>query len=322
MTETLLELRELKTYYETYEGTAKAVDGLTFEICEGEIFGLVGESGCGKSTVALSILRLVPAPGKIVAGEILFEDKNLLTQTEDEMRGIRGEKIAFISQDPMAALNPVFKIGEQIADTLIVHRNLSKEQAHDLSVKKLEQVGLANPEGTYNLYSHELSGGMRQRAMIAMALACDPKLLIADEPTTALDVTIQAQILDLLKDLCKAMSMTVLLITHNLGIVAEICDRLGVMYAGKLAEIGSAESFFETPMHPYTRGLLKAVPKATEEIEELNTIRGEVSDLINPPKGCRFYPRCPHVMEECRKIEPPFFDVGPKHKASCYLYGR
>jgi peptide/nickel transport system ATP-binding protein/oligopeptide transport system ATP-binding protein len=322
MTETLLELRELKTYYETYEGTAKAVDGLTFEIREGEIFGLVGESGCGKSTVALSVLRLVPAPGKIVAGEILFEEKNLLTQTEDEMRGIRGEKISFISQDPMAALNPVFKIGEQIADTLIVHRNLSKEQAHNLSVKKLEQVGLANPEGTYNLYPHELSGGMRQRAMIATALACDPTLLIADEPTTALDVTIQAQILDLLKDLCKAMSMTVLLITHNLGIVAEICDRLGVMYAGKLAEIGPVESFFETPMHPYTRGLLRAVPKATEEIEELETIRGEVPDLINPPKGCRFCPRCPHVMEECRKIEPPFFDVGPKHKASCYLYGR
>jgi oligopeptide/dipeptide ABC transporter ATP-binding protein len=322
MTETLLELRELKTYYETYEGTARAVDGLTFEIHEGEIFGLVGESGCGKSTVALSILRLVPDPGKIVGGEILFEDKNLVTQSEDEMRGIRGVKISFISQDPMAALNPVFKIGEQIADALIVHQNLSRNQAHDLVVKRLERVGLASPEGTYNLYPHELSGGMRQRAMIAMALACDPTLLIADEPTTALDVTIQAQILDVLKDLCKAMNMTVLLITHNLGIVAETCDRLGVMYAGKLAEIGSVESFFETPMHPYTRGLLRAVPKATEETEELNTIPGEVPDLINPPKGCRFYPRCPDAMEICRKIEPPSFDVGSRHKASCYLYGR
>jgi peptide/nickel transport system ATP-binding protein len=322
MTETLLELRELRTYYETYEGTARAVDGLTFEIHEGEIFGLVGESGCGKSTVALSILKLVPDPGKIVGGEILFEDKNLVTQSEDEMRGIRGVKISFISQDPMAALNPVFKIGEQIADALIVHRNLSRNQAHDLVVKRLERVGLANPEGTYDLYPHELSGGMRQRAMIAMALACDPTLLIADEPTTALDVTIQAQILDVLKDLCKAMNMTVLLITHNLGIVAETCDRLGVMYAGKLAEIGSVESFFETPMHPYTRGLLRAVPKATEETEELNTIPGEVPDLINPPKGCRFHPRCPHSMEKCRQTEPPSFDVGPKHEASCYLYGR
>lgn len=322
MTETLLEVRDLKTHYETFEGTTKAVDGISFEIKKGEIFGLLGESGCGKSTVALSILRLVAPPGKIVAGEILLQDRNLLSATEDEMRRIRGEKISYISQDPMAALNPVFKVGEQIVDTLIVHRNLPKQEAHDLAVKKLDQVQLPNPEGTYNMYPHELSGGMRQRAMIAMALACDPALLIADEPTTALDVTIQAQILELLKDLCKVLNMTVLLITHNLGIVAEICDRLGVMYAGKLVEVGPVGSFFGMAMHPYTRGLLKAVPKVTEETEQLYTILGEVPDLINPPSGCRFHPRCPQVMEECRKTEPPFFNVGPNHEASCFLYGR
>ncbi len=322
MTEALLDVRDLKTHYEAFEGTTKAVDGVTFEIRKGEIFGLLGESGCGKSTVALSILRLVPPPGNIVGGEILFEGMDLLRLTEDEMRKIRGERISFISQDPMAAINPVFKIGEQIADTLIVHRNLSKEKAHDLTVKKLEQVQLPNPRGTYGMYPHELSGGMRQRAMIAMALACDPTLLIADEPTTALDVTIQAQILELLRNLCKEMNMTVLLITHNLGIVAEICDRLGVMYAGKLAEVGPVQSFFGMAMHPYTHGLLKAVPKATEETEQLYAIQGEVPDLINPPGGCRFHPRCPHVMEECRRSEPPFFNVGPRHEASCFLYGR
>jgi len=322
MIETLLEVRDLKTHYETFEGTTKAVDGISFEIKKGEIFGLLGESGCGKSTVALSILRLVVPPGKIVAGEILLQGKDILSASEDEMKRIRGEKISYVSQDPMAALNPVFKVGEQIADTLIVHRNLPKGEAHDLGVKKLEQVQLPNPEGTYNMYPHELSGGMRQRAMIAMALSCDPALLIADEPTTALDVTIQAQILELLKDLCKALNMTVLLITHNLGIVAEICDRLGVMYAGKLAEVGPVGSFFGMAMHPYTRGLLKAVPKVTEETEQLYTIVGEVPDLINPPGGCRFHPRCPQVMEECRKREPPFFSVGANHEASCFLYGR
>ncbi len=322
MTEGLLEVQDLKAYYEALEGTVRAVDGVSFGVKKGEIFGLLGESGCGKSTVALSILRLIPAPGKIVGGEILFEGEDLLAKTPDEMMKIRGQRVSYISQDPTAALNPVFKIGEQIADALTVHLNLSKQQAHDLTVKKLEQVQLPNPEGAYDKYSHELSGGMRQRAMIAMALACDPSLLIADEPTTALDVTIQAQILELLKNLCREMDMAVLLITHNLGIVAEICDRLGVMYAGRLAEVGPVERFFGTAMHPYTRGLLKAVPKATEETEQLYAIRGEVPDLINPPAGCRFHPRCPHVMEECKRIDPPFFNVGPKHEVSCFLYSR
>jgi len=322
MIKALLEARDLKAHYEAFEGTIKAVDGVSFEIGESEIFGLLGESGCGKSTVALSILRLVPPPGRIVGGEIWFEGRNLLAETENEMMKIRGEKISLISQDPMAALNPVFKIGEQIADMLMVHRDLSREQAYDLAVKKLELVQLPNPKGIYNMYPHELSGGMRQRVMIAMALACNPSLLIADEPTTALDVTIQAQILELLKSLCKELNMSVLLITHNLGIVAEICDRLGVMYAGQLVEVGPVESFFGRAMHPYTRGLLRAVPKATEETEQLYAIEGEVPDLINPPVGCRFHPRCPYVKDECRKTAPPFFEVETNHEASCFLYGR
>ncbi len=320
MNSTLLSIKNLKTYYYTFDGIIKAVDGIDIDIQKKDIFGLVGESGCGKSTVALSILRLVPSPGKIVNGEILFENEDILKKKEEEMIKIRGSKISMVSQDPSIALNPLFKIGEQIKDVIIFHKALNKEKAYEIAIEKLRQVKLPEPERIYERYPHELSGGMKQRAMIAMALACDPSLLIADEPTTALDVTIQAQILELLKELLGKMDMSVLLITHNFGIVAEICNKVAIMYAGKIVEMGSIESIFNNALHPYTQGLLKAVPKIYENVEELHVIEGDVPDLINLPKGCNFHPRCSYAMDKCRKEIPKFIDVEKDHQVACFLY--
>ncbi|MEM2928899.1 MAG: ABC transporter ATP-binding protein [Nitrososphaerota archaeon] len=320
MNSVLLSINNLKTYYYSFDGIIKAVDGISFDIQRKDIFGLVGESGCGKSTVALSILKLVPPPGRIVSGEIFFENEDILKKNEKEMIKIRGSKISMVSQDPSIALNPLFKIGEQIRDVIIFHKGLNKEEAYEIAIEKLKQVKLPEPEKIFERYPHELSGGMKQRAMIAMALACNPSLLIADEPTTALDVTIQAQILELLKELLRKMEMSVLLITHNFGIVAEICNKVAIMYAGKIIEMGSIELIFNNAFHPYTQGLLKAVPKISENIEELHVIEGDVPDLIDLPKGCRFHPRCSYAKDKCRKEIPEFIEIDENHKVSCFLY--
>ena len=320
MNNALLSINDLKIYYYTFDGIIKAVDGISFNIQRKDIFGLVGESGCGKSTVALSILRLVPPPGKILSGEILFENEDILKKNEKEMIKIRGSKISMVSQDPSVALNPLFKIGEQIKDVIMFHKGLNKKEAYEIAIEKLRQVKLPEPEKIYERYPHELSGGMKQRAMVAMALACNPSLLIADEPTTALDVTIQAQILELLKELLRKIDMSVLLITHNFGIVAEICNKVAIMYAGKIVEFGSIESIFNNALHPYTKGLLKSVPKIFESVEELHVIEGDVPDLIDLPKGCNFHPRCSYAKDKCRKESPKFIEMDKGHKVACFLY--
>ncbi|CAN5347682.1 ABC transporter ATP-binding protein [soil metagenome] len=321
MMETLLEVEELRTYFHTEEGTAKAVDGVSFEVRSEETLGIVGESGCGKSVTSLSILRLIPdPPGRIEGGRILFQGRDLLALTEKEMRKIRGNEIAMIFQEPMTSLNPVFTIGDQIGEVLRLHRGVSKDEARERSIEMLRRVRMPDPEQRVDEYPHQLSGGQRQRVMIAMALACDPALLIANEPTTALDVTVQAQILELLKRLQEEFGMAIILITHDLGVIAETAHRVVVMYAGVVAEVGSAEQVFAGPNHPYTECLKAAIPRLGQEVERLHTIPGSVPSPYEEIPGCPFQNRCPYVMDICRREFPPLYEIGEKHVARCFLY--
>ena len=321
MSEPLLAVEDLKTWFHTDEGTAKAVDGVSFEVHPRETLGIVGESGCGKSVTSLSILRLIPQPpGDIAGGRILFRGLDLLELSEKEMRKIRGNEIAMIFQEPMTSLNPVYTIGNQIGEVLRLHRNLSKDEAQERSIEMLRRVRIPDPEQRVDEYPHQLSGGQRQRVMIAMALACDPALLIADEPTTALDVTVQAQILALLNQLQDEYGMSIMLITHDLGVIAETAHRVVVMYAGVVAEVGTAEQVFGGPNHPYTEGLKAAIPKLGERIERLHTIPGSVPSPYEEIVGCPFQNRCPYVMDRCRREFPALYTLGPGHQARCFLY--
>ena len=318
----LLKIRGLRTYFFTDEGVAKAVDGVDLELEEGGTLGLVGESGCGKSVTALSIMRLIPEPpGKIVEGEITFNGTNLLTLSEGEMRKIRGRSISMIFQEPMTSLNPVFQIGDQISEVLRLHEGMSRKDAWNRSVEMLKLVGIPAPERRVMEYPHQLSGGMRQRAMIAMALACSPKLMIADEPTTALDVTIQAQILELMNRLQKEKGMSLILITHNLGVIAETARKVAVMYAGRIVEYTDVRSIFATPKHPYTQGLLKSIPRLDAHHgrkEKLEAIPGLVPSLLDLPVGCKFSNRCKYVFDRCVE-EPPLLEPVPGQLVRCWL---
>ncbi|CAN5575166.1 ABC transporter ATP-binding protein [soil metagenome] len=320
----LLEVDNLQTYFPTRAGVVKAVNDVSFYIDEGELLGLVGESGCGKSITALSIMRLIAPPGRIVGGSIKFKGEDLLNVSDERMREIRGNDIAMIFQDPMTSLNPVYTVGEQIAEALRLHQNLNKKDALDAAIESMKEVSMPAPERRVKNYPHQLSGGMRQRVMIAMALACNPELLIADEPTTALDVTIQAQILELLDNLRKTRQLAVLLITHDLGVVAEVADRVAVMYTGKIVEESGVNEIFEKPKHPYTQGLLRSVPKlrGVGEAKEtrLSTIEGTVPSPTNLPDGCHFAPRCEFRMEICTRGEIPLYDLENDVKVRCVLY--
>jgi oligopeptide/dipeptide ABC transporter ATP-binding protein len=320
----LLEVKNLHTYFQTREGLVCAVDGVSFHLDQGELLGLVGESGCGKSMTALSIMRLVAPPGKIVAGEILFEGRNLLDLSHTEMRHVRGNDIAMIFQDPMTSLNPVFTVGEQIAEALRLHRRLSRKAARAAAIEAMREVSIPDPALRADDYPHQLSGGMRQRVMIAMALACDPKVLIADEPTTALDVTIQAQILELLNKLREDRDLAVLLITHDLGVVAEVAERVAVMYTGKVVEESPVAELFARPKHPYTEGLLRSVPRLTAKdvakAQRLQTIEGTVPKPTALPPGCHFEPRCAYRMPRCKEGEIPLYDVMAGVQVRCVLF--
>ena len=315
----LLEVRDLKTYFFMTKGVVKAVDGVSFEIERGETFGLAGESGCGKTTTAYSIMRLVPYPGRVVEGSITFDGTDILSMSEEEFRKIRWKRISMIFQGAMNALNPVFRIGDQIAEAMIIHnKNITKEEAMKRVRELFEAVGL--DPSRVNCYPHEFSGGMRQRAMIAMALVNNPDLVIADEPTTALDVTIQAQILQLLLDLKRKYKMSLMLITHDLSIIAEISDKVGIMYAGKLVECGDVITIFGKPIHPYTKGLIEAIPSMERGREKtLFSIPGNPPDLINPPSGCRFHPRCPYAQEICKEREPDYLEIKKGHYVACHF---
>ncbi len=318
----LLKIENLKTYFYTYEGVIKAVNGINLEINEGETLGLVGESGCGKSITALSIMRLIPSPpGKIVDGKIVFKNKNLLELTEKEMRKIRGKKISMIFQEPMTSLDPMFTIGQEIMEVLKIHQGLEKEEARIKTIESLKAVGFPDPEDRIDNYPHELSGGMRQRAMIAMALSCNPSLLIADEPTTALDVTIQAQILKLIDDLKKKFNASILLITHDLGVISETCDNVALMYAGYILEYTDVKSFFKNPLHPYAKGLLKSIPRLDLNVGKLDIIKGIVPNLLNTPKGCPFHPRCEYCFDKCKIKLPELIDIEKNHLVRCWLFG-
>ncbi len=321
MPDKLLEVKNLKTYFYTEDGVVPAVDGVSFHINRGETLGIVGESGCGKSVSMLSVLRLIPTPpGKIVEGEIWFEGKNLIKLSEAEMRRIRGNDISMIFQEPMTSLNPVYTVGDQIAEAVQLHQGLSRRDAWDKSVEMLKLVGIPLPERRAREYPHQLSGGMRQRVMIAMALSCNPKLLIADEPTTALDVTIQAQILELMKKLRDEIGMAIALITHDLGVIAEMAERVVVMYAGEVVEEADVFSLFSRPMHPYTEGLMKSIPRIDMAARaRLHVIEGVVPNPLAMPSGCRFHPRCPYVFDHCRVEGPPLEEVAPGRKCSCWL---
>lgn len=316
----LLEVKDLKTYFFTDEGVVKAVDGVDFTVHTGEVLGLVGESGCGKSVTSFSILRLVGAAGKIVAGSIRFDGREILSLPEAEMVRLRGDRISMIFQQPQSSLDPVYKVGDQIAEVLEVHQNMPKKQAWEQAVKLLQLVGIPDHVRKAHAYPHEMSGGQAQRVMIAMALALRPRLLIADEPTTALDVTIQAQILDLICGLREQLGTAVILITHDLGVVAEIADRVAVMYAGRIVESASVDELFEHPLHPYTQGLIASIPVLGKITSRLEVIPGTVPSLIDLPPGCRFASRCRQVMERCTKEEPELYEVGKEHTARCWLY--
>jgi peptide/nickel transport system ATP-binding protein len=321
----LLEIRGLRTHFYTESGVAKAVDGVDLEIRQGEVLGLVGESGSGKSVTALSVLRLIPdPPGRIVAGEILFHGKDLLKLSWDEIRKIRGNDISMVFQEPMTSLNPVFKIGMQLKEVILAHEPRSEEDAHARSVAMLTEVGIPDAAARMNQYPHHLSGGMRQRVMIAMALLLNPALLIADEPTTALDVTIQAQILDLMLELkARREGAAILLITHNLAVVAETCDRVAVMYGGKIQEVAPVEELFGNPLHPYTQGLIGSIPTVEgTKADRLKVIPGSIPDIHQLPIGCKFVTRCEYRFEPCPDIEPPLIEVAPNHLVRCHLYPR
>jgi peptide/nickel transport system ATP-binding protein/oligopeptide transport system ATP-binding protein len=316
----LLRIEDLKTHFFTHEGTIKAVDGVSFTINKGETLGLVGESGCGKSVTALSIMRLIQSPpGKIVGGKIIFEGGNLLDLSEKEMRKIRGCKISMIFQEPMTSLDPMFTIGSEIMEVLKLHHRLKKDEAKKKAIESLYTVRFPDPEKRIDDYPHELSGGMRQRVMIAMALSCNPALLIADEPTTALDVTIQAQILKLIDELRKEFHTSVLLITHDLSVIAKTCDNVALMYAGYIVEYTDVHTFFRDPIHPYAQALLKSIPRLDIDTKRLKIIKGVVPNLLDLPSGCPFYPRCKFSFKPCYKQVPPLVKVGKHHWVRCYL---
>lgn len=321
MAKDLITIKNLKTYFYTEDGVVRAVDDVSFKIKEGETVGIVGESGCGKSMTAMSIMRLIPSPpGVIEGGEIIFDGKNVLEMNEEELRNMRGNEISVIFQEPMTSLNPVFTIGYQIEEVLILHQNLNKVEARKKAIEALKQVGIPRADEIVDCYPHELSGGMRQRAMIAMAMACNPKLLIADEPTTALDVTIQAQILDLMRGLKKRLNSSIMLITHDLGVVAEMADYVVVMYAGKVVEEAPVLDLYKSPLHPYTVGLLKSKPKLNEKKDKLTTIPGQVPNPLDMPEGCYFHPRCSKCMDICKKKPPRTIEMENGHKVTCWLY--
>lgn len=322
--ENILEIRGLKTQFFTEEGVVRAVDGIDITVKRGEVLGLVGESGCGKSVTSLSIMRLVSEPGRIVEGEILFNDEDLLKISEASMRNIRGNSISMIFQQPQSCLNPVFRIGDQLTEVLLIHEDIGKEEAEDRAIEMLSMVGIPEPESRIKSYPHELSGGMAQRVMIAMALACVPQLLIADEPTTALDVTIQAQILDLMNGLKSQTETSIILITHDLGVVAEMCDRVYVMYAGRIVEEADVIRLYQEPKHPYTKALINSTPILGQPEKELSTIPGSVPNLIDLPEGCKFAPRCLARVENnldiCTQEEPELKIIGKNQMVRCWLY--
>lgn len=317
----LLEVKNLHTHFFTKTGVVRAVDGVNFDVKPGETLGIVGESGSGKSITAMSILGLIPSPpGRIVDGEILFKGEDLLKKSENQMRQIRGKEISMVFQDPMTSLNPVFSVEKQMVETVLAHEKVTKKQARERAIELLNLVGIPDPSKRVKNYPHEFSGGMRQRVMIAMALACNPSLLIADEPTTALDVTIQAQILELFKKMQKELDMAIIMITHDLGVVAEVCDRVLVMYAGKPAEFTDTKKLFDQGKHPYTLGLMNSIPKISPNKEKLIPITGLPPNLGDLPKGCSFAPRCKHVMDSCFSIDPTLQEIDENHFVRCLLY--
>jgi oligopeptide/dipeptide ABC transporter ATP-binding protein len=323
MAESVLELEDLTVRFRLKRGDLTAVDGVSFAVGRGKTFGLVGESGSGKSVTARAIMRLIPdPPGEIQRGRIVFEGANILDKGDAEMRALRGRRIAMVFQEPMSALNPVFTVYDQISDALRSNLGLSKQEARDRVVELLSQVGIPSPQKRLDSYVHEFSGGMRQRVMLAMALSCDPGFLIADEPTTALDVTIQATILELITSMIERRGMSLLFITHNLGVVAHACDSIGVMYASHLVELGEKDEIFARPQHPYTVGLLNSIPRLDTQAKYLTPIKGSVCNMMEPPSGCKFHPRCSHAMDVCRSEVPRFREVAPGHFAACHLHGR
>lgn len=321
MSDILLEVQNLKTGFKTDDGSFRAVDDVSFYVKKGQTLGIVGESGCGKSVTSLSVMRLIQKPGTIESGKILFKGQDLLKISEDKMRSVRGNEIAMIFQEPMTSLNPVYTIGDQIEEAILLHqKELSKQQARERAVEMLRLVGIPAPEKRFHEYPHQLSGGMRQRVMIAMAISCNPELLIADEPTTALDVTIQAQILDLMRKLQKDFNAGMILITHDLGVVAEMCQEVAVMYAGRIVEFGTVEDIFYRPKHPYTRGLLDSIPhfETGHKLDQLKTIQGMVPSLYNLPVGCRFADRCPYAQQDCLQVYPTLENMRGIHKVACH----
>lgn len=320
----LLEVKNLRTVFYTEDGVVRAVDGVSFDVYPGEVLGLVGESGCGKSVTSLSIMRLIAPPGKVIEGEILLDGKNLLDLPESEMIKVRGNRVSMIFQQPQTALNPVFRVNDQIAEVLNIHQDFGREAGHNRAVELLKMVGIPDAERRSESYPHELSGGMAQRVMIAMALACVPEVLIADEPTTALDVTIQAQILDLMRDLREKMGTSVILITHDLGVIAEMAERVAVMYAGEIVEQTDVDTLFDQPMHPYTQGLIDSIPVLGQIKDRLAVIPGSVPNLVNLPPGCRFAPRCTarekYGLKICAESKPDLIEAKPGHLVRCWLY--
>ena len=322
MAEPLLAVRDLSIQFFTYQGVVRALENVNLTIQPGEIMGLVGETGCGKSVMARSILRLIPdPPGKITGGEILFKGENILKARRRRLREIRGNRISMVFQEPMSSLNPVFTVGNQMEEVVILHQKVDRSRAQEICIQMLQQVKMPDPERVLGKYPHELSGGMRQRVMIAMELSCRPDLLIADEPTTALDVTVQGQVLTILDDLVRRIGVSVLFISHDLGVIAQLCGRVSVMYAGKIVETASVRDLFAAPRHPYTEGLLQAIPSVDKDRDTLMVIPGIVPRLINPPGGCRFHPRCTKRFDPCDNIVPKLFEVTLGHEVACHLYG-
>jgi oligopeptide/dipeptide ABC transporter ATP-binding protein len=322
MAEPLLAVRDLSIQFFTYQGVVRALENVNLTIQPGEIMGLVGETGCGKSVMARSVLRLIPdPPGKITGGEILFKGENILKAHRRRLREIRGNRISMIFQEPMSSLNPVYTVGNQMEEVVILHQKVNRSRAQEICIQMLQQVKMPDPERVLGKYPHELSGGMRQRVMIAMELSCRPDLLIADEPTTALDVTVQGQVLTILDDLVRRIGVSVLFISHDLGVIAQLCGRVSVMYAGKIVETASVRDLFAAPRHPYTEGLLQAIPSVDKDRDSLMVIPGMVPRLINPPGGCRFHPRCTKRFDPCDNIVPKLFEVTLGHEVACHLYG-
>lgn len=317
MTEKILKIEQLKTYFYTWAGIVKAVDGVEIEVNEGETLGLVGESGSGKSVTALSIIQIVPSPGKIVEGKIIYKGENLVGKKEKELENIRGKEIAYIFQDPATSLNPVFTIANQLIEVILRHQDITKKEALEKAIELFRLVEIPDPEIKIWNYPHQLSGGMKQRMAIARALASQPNLLLADEPTTNLDVTIQAQILELMKNLRKKLGMSMILITHDMGVVADIADRITVLYAGRVCETAKTKTIFYNPKHPYTNALLTAVPSLAIKTKKLSVIPGSIPNLIEPPTGCRFHPRCEYAQEKCKETVPELIEIEPGHKVAC-----